>query len=232
VPGSPALAGNARGDLAAAWVEVEPRASRSVVKLVQRRAGGRLTRPRVVAAGYVGTPTAGNLSGRGVAVAVGARGELLVVVQRARVRPNRRTLEVRTGRIGGRLSRAQTLGPQQGFVDLAAAVGPSGRAIVAWGTQDVGEEANEAYRVHAALREPGRPRFTTSQVLDPGGPATRAAGTVAAALTPSGEATVIWSSPRHVANGSPVNAVRAAVAPRGMPSPRSTRSRPAAPPGT
>jgi hypothetical protein len=211
IPDSAAIAANDAGVVAVAWTE----ATRGIdgrVRLAVRRAGGRFARAITVASGAVGRPTGGTVSGRGVAVAVGGRGEVVVAYQRERGRA--RTIEAR--RLGRRLGRPQTLGPQRGLVDLSAATAPSGRAVVAWGSQDVGEEANEAYRVYAAARSAGSARFGAAQVLDRGGPAIRPNGRVALAVGRDGAAVVAWSSPLGSYSAGPRSAVRVASAsPRG-----------------
>jgi hypothetical protein len=211
IPDSTAIAANDAGVVAVAWIE----ATRGIdgrLRLAVRRPGGRFARAVTVAAGAVGRPTGGTVSGRGVALAVGGRGEVLVAYQRERGRA--RTIEARV--LGRRLGRPQTLGPQRGLVDLSAAMAPNGRAIVAWGSQDVGEEANEAYRVYAAARSVGSSRFGAAQALDRGGPAIRPDGRVALAVGRDGAAIVAWSSPLGSYSAGPRSAVRVASAgPRG-----------------
>jgi hypothetical protein len=211
IPDTTAIAANDTGVVAVVWTE----ATRGIdgrVRLAVRRPGGRFARPVTVAVGAVGRPTGGTVSGRGVAVAVGGRGEIVVAYQRERGRA--RTIVAR--RVGRRLGRPQTLGPQRGLVDLAAAMAPNGRAVVAWGSQDVGEEANEAYRVYAAVRSAGSARFGAAQALDRGGPAIRPDGRVALAVGRDGAAVVAWSSPLGSYGAGTRSAVRVASAgPRG-----------------
>jgi hypothetical protein len=210
IPDTTAIAANDAGVVAVAWTEAT-RAIEGRVRLAVRRPGGRFARPVTVAVGAVGRPTGGTVSGRGVAVAVGGRGEVVVAYQRKRGRA--RTIEAR--RVGRRLGRRQTLGPQRGLVDLSAAMAPGGRAVVAWGSQDVGEEASEAYRVYAATRSAGSSRFGAAQALDRGGPAIRPDGRVALAVGRDGAAVVAWSSPLGSYGGTR-SAVRVASAgPRG-----------------
>ena len=93
---------------------------------------------------------------------------------------------------------------------------PSGRAVVAWGSQDVGEEANEPYSVYAAVRRAGASRFRAAQVLDAGGPAIRAEGTVALGVAGDGSSVVAWSSPQGSYRAGIQQSVRVATAgPRG-----------------
>ena len=207
VPDSAAIAANDAGVVAVSWTE----ATRGIdgrVRLAVRRGEGRFARPVTVAAGAVGRPTGGTVSGRGVALAVDGRGQVIVAYQRERGRA--RTIEARI--LGRRLGKPQTLGPQRGLVDLSAAEAPSGRAVVAWGSQDVGEEANEAYRVYASVRSAGAARFATAQALDRGGPAIRPAGTVALAIGRDGSAVVAWSSPLGSYAAGTRSAVRVATA--------------------
>jgi hypothetical protein len=182
------------------------------VRLAVRRPGGRFGTPRTVATGAVGRPTAGTTEGGGLAVAVGGRDVVVVAYQRERGRA--RTIEARLLR--RRLGRPRTVGPQRGLVDLSARIGANGRAVVAWGSQDVGEEANEARSVYAAVMEPPSSRFGPAQVLDPGGPALRPHGRVAVDVADDGSALVAWSSPQGGYSAGIRSAVRVATAgPRG-----------------
>jgi hypothetical protein len=211
IPDTPVIAASDAGAVAVAWVEAT-KGIEGRVRLAVRPAGGRFARPVTVASGAVGRPTGGTSSGHGLAVAVDGRGEVVVAYQRERGRS--RTIEARA--FGRRLGRTQTLGPQRGLVDLSAASASRGRTVVAWGSQDVGEEANEAYSVYAAIRRPGSARFATTQVLDPGGPAIRPFGRAALAVADDGSAVVAWSSPQGSYRAGIHRAVRVATAwPRG-----------------
>jgi hypothetical protein len=211
IPDSAAIAANDSGVVAVAWTETT-KGIDGRVRLAVRRPGGRFAPAMTVASGAVGRPTGGTVSGRGVAVAVDGRGEVVVAYQRERGRA--RTIEARL--LGRRLGRPQALGPQRGLVDLSAATAPGGRAVVAWGSQDVGEEANEAYRVYAAVRSAGSARFGGAQTLDGGGPAIRPDGRVALAVGRDGAAIVAWSSPLGAYSAGVRSAVRMASAgPRG-----------------
>jgi hypothetical protein len=207
IPDSPAIAANDAGVVAVAWTEAT-RGVEGRVRLAVRRPGGRFARPVTVASGAVGRPTAGTSSGHGLAVAVDGRGEVVVAYQRELGR--KRTVEARV--LGRRLGRAQTLGPQRGLVDLTAASASGGRTVVAWGSQDVGEEANEAHSVYAAIRSGGSARFAPTQVLDPGGPALRPFGRVALDVGGDGSAVVAWSSPEGGYRIGTHSAVRVATA--------------------
>jgi len=70
--------------------------------------------------------------------------------------------------------------------------------LVAWGTQDLGEEANTPWIVRAAQRPAGPRTFGATQDLERGDGRQarvfeRPAGRVAATLAPDGTATVAWS---------------------------------------
>jgi hypothetical protein len=213
LPSTPVIAANRRGTVAVAWAE-SGRLSDGRVRLAIRPARGRFGRPVTVASGLVGLPTSGTSPGDGLAVAVGASGEVVVAYQRERARS--RTIEARIGSERGRLGSPQRLGPQRGLPELSAGIAPSGRAVVAWGSQDPGEEANEPYSVYAAIRSAGSARFATTQVLDPGGPAIRPFGRAALAVADDGSAVVAWSSPEGSYRAGIHRAVRVATAgPRG-----------------
>jgi hypothetical protein len=190
-PFTAAIAANYAGVVAVAWTEATTGVN-GRVRLAIRRPGGRFGKPLTVATGAVGRPTAGTTEGGGLAVAVGGRDVVVVAYQRERGRT--RTIEARLLR--RRLGRPQAVGPQRGLVDLSAQIAPNGRAVVAWGSQDVGEEANEARSVYAAVMEPRSSRFGAAQVLDPGGPALRPHGRVAPGVADDGSALVAWSSPQ------------------------------------
>ena len=197
-----ALAVDARGDAIAAWVQsrgfTRPNPSNGLgtalndrLWISTRRAGGSFARPTVL----VGS---GRLDS--VDVAVGARGDMLVAFTRQRIVRGReaqpRRVEVRARRAGHHFGRVQDVGPNQGFALLATAIAPNGRAYVAWGTQDGGEEANEPFRVYAAVQPAGSSRFRPGVLLDPGSGIERPVGTVAIGVAPDATATVTWSGVR------------------------------------
>jgi hypothetical protein len=126
---------------------------------------------------------------------------------------DRRSIDAFVRRPGRSFSSAVRVGPESGFGDLAAAFTPAGGAVLAWGTQDGGEEANQPWVVRAATISPALRRWTTPQVLDPGQIAERPVGTVAAAGLPDGSLAVAWSS----VTGGPaslLHPVRVAIASR------------------
>jgi len=186
---APALAADPRGDAVAAWVELTPKRAprefdaRYRVRVAQRSAGGRFGRA-VTLLDATGTPTD---HGGQIAAGYGADGTIVVVYA------NRRTLDAFVRRPGHGWSTRRTLGANAGFVEADVAVGAHGRAVVAWGTQDGGEEANRPWVVRAAFLPAGHSVFRPAQVIDPGGAVDRPAGTVAAALGADGRGLVTWS---------------------------------------
>jgi hypothetical protein len=169
------LAVNWLGEAIAVW-----RDDRGVTYAAWRPAGGRF-----------GSPV--NVFGRrngqypDFSVAIGVDGRALVVdagnVVRARIRIRNRGFGpvMRVGR-----------GDED--VRSVAAISNGGRSIVAWGSQDGGEEANKPWIVRAARLSRGGRRFSPAQTLDPGAGINRPEGRIALGFTPGGKATIAWSS--------------------------------------
>jgi hypothetical protein len=190
------LAVNDRGDAVAVWVQAKGFRSFTALNdrlwISVRRAGGAFSRPTVL----VGS---GRLES--VDAAVGANGDVLIAFTRAPIAGGRerrpRTVSVRYRRAGHRFGRIQAIGPNQGFADMAAAVAPNGRGYVAWGTQDPGEEADEPFRVYAAVKPAGATRFGRAALLDGGGGGLqRPIGNVSIGVAANADATVAWSGVR------------------------------------
>ena len=185
------LAANDRGDAVAAWIERRGRdgdgPEHDRLWVATRRPGGRFAIPQVLSG--TGEITA-------VEVAVGARGDAVVAYERRpivgrRLRAPR--VVARTRRAGRSFGPAADLGASAGFVDLAAAVSARGRAYVAWGTRDTGDDARLPWRVYVAMRPAGLRPFGAAHVLDRGDAAGVPAGRVAVAVGPDQSATVAWS---------------------------------------
>ena len=187
----PVLAANAAGDAAMAWIE--QRGDRHLLWLSLRRAGGSFGRPRVIR----GTGLASGLS-----LAVGSGRHLVVAYQHNAA--GRRSIEVRHGGIGGGVTGLRAVGASKGVADTAAAVARTGRATVAWSTQDGGEEANELMEIGAAVKPAGARSFRLGVVLDRANKLERTLGSVRVAAAPDGTATVAWSLP--VGDSQPVRA--------------------------
>jgi hypothetical protein len=146
------LAVNARGDAALAWFEDRGvRTDRVYVAL--RRAGHGFGAPRRLATGRI----------RGVAAAVGERGDVLVSWDARGV--------VRT-RFKGRGARGfratDTIRSEPAFnADMHPVITPSGRAVLAWSAQFTSEGGSRGpVFFQAATRAPGARRFSRARVLE------------------------------------------------------------------
>ena len=200
-----AVSGN---EVAVAWVELLSH-ERHRYRIAFSRGGRSFSRPQTLAT--TGLPTRDSES---IALAYGPRRELLAAYASARRKDGSRpVIAVRTRRLGHGFGRARILGERQPLTDLAAASSLKGRVVVAWGSQDSGEEAGHPWVVRAALRGPGR-RFGRAAVLDPGGLRDRVPGELAATMARDGTATLAWTNVRAgpTVAGFPL---RAATAPPG-----------------
>ncbi len=202
-----AAAANERGDVAVAWVEgggfVGGRFEDSRLRLAVRRPNRGFSAPVTVARGYAIAA---------VSLAWGSGGDLVVAHNRQflgrerRVAGARGAIEARVQRAGGALGPAQRIGPSRGSDRLSAAVAPNGRMVVAWGTNDPGEEVNEPFEVRAALRPAGPRLFRAPQLLDDGGGATDPGGVfgrVVARMAADGTATVAFTARRPATGPEP-----------------------------
>jgi hypothetical protein len=207
---SPTVAANARGDAVIAWVTPDKTGQHGAVWVAIRRAGGRFGAPtRVVDGAGVDT----------VAVAVSGKGDLVVAFTRSRYatvsghRRLQRKVQARWRDAGhSSFSAVQTLGDERGYALLSAAASPtSGRMAVTWGTQDAGEEANEPWRVYAAMRGAGTRAFRATQTLEAGGAVERPSSGPKLAFDGSGGATVAWTSIVKPTSTTLAYPVRAAI---------------------
>jgi len=146
------LATNAGGDAALAWFE--DRGTRTDrVYVVLRRAGHGFGAPRRLATGRI----------RGVAAAIGARGDALVSwdargVLRTRFKPR--------GRKGFRATDTIRSKPAY-FADMHPVVTPSGRAVLAWSAQFASEGGDRGpVRFQSATRGAGARRFGRARLLE------------------------------------------------------------------
>jgi hypothetical protein len=190
------IAADPRGNVAAVWLEPQPRRRASadpprlLVRVALRRPGHRFGRATTLG-DAVEYGEGGNL----LDVAYGANGDLLVTFQRTRSKlVSHRTLElaVRVKRRGHGFGPIQSLGPSRGSSSIATAVAPTGAAVVAWGTQDGGEGVEEPWVVRAAMLRSGARRFSSTHLLDPGR-VWYPVGPVSAAIGRDATATVAWS---------------------------------------
>lgn len=173
----PAIDANDRGQIAVAYLE--RRGERTYLRLAERRPDRGFRRPRVVRG-------SGQLTH--VDVAYGEGGDLVVAYRRGE------RLEARVQRAGHALGDVRDLGPADDITSIDTAIAPTGRVVVAWGTQDGGEEPNTPFTVRATVAPAGTARFRDAVVLDSGGPAVRPRGDVAVDTARDGTASVAWSS--------------------------------------
>jgi hypothetical protein len=107
--------------------------------------------------------------------------------------PVERRVEARVRRAGHSWGAPQRLGESSGFSEIAATAAADGRMVVAWGTQDIGEEANSPWIVRAAVRDGGPHVFHSARRLESSEGIARPAGRVATAIASDGAVTVAWS---------------------------------------
>jgi hypothetical protein len=199
----PALAVGARGDAVAAWNEYRsPASPRELwgtfrIRAAWRARGGSFGRPVTL----LDTQALDYEHNGAVTAAIGRRGRAVVVFADARERPrrDRRTVLAWTRDARRGFGRTLVVGPHAGFARMAAAVTDRGRVIVAWGTQDGGEEANRPWVVRAATLATRARKFSHAQTLDPGHGISYAVGSVALAVAADGRATAAWSGVRRAA---------------------------------
>jgi hypothetical protein len=192
----PAIA-TTQDEVAVAWVELrarprDPANDRYRIRVAVSRGGRAFGRPTTLAT--TGLPTRDSQS---VALTYGPRRELLAAYSTAR-RANGRgpVIAVRTRRPGHGFGPARQLGVRSPLTDLVAAAAPNGRTVVAWGSQDAGEESSRPWVVRATLRGAGRRRFARAVVLDPGETRDRHSGDLQAAMARDGTATLAWTNLR------------------------------------
>jgi hypothetical protein len=205
--GVPTLAEDHSGNAIAGWSELVR--GRYRIRASWRPAGKAFGGPVTL---YT-TDAPGYARNGAVAVAIGREGRAFVAF--ADLRVNRRTDRkrllawTRTPRRG--FGAAMVAGPHSDAADIALAVTDHGRAFVAWGTQDGGEEANTPWILRAATLAPRATRFSTPQLVDRGTNDHRPAGGLRLAVDPRGRVTLAWSSVRDN-GGFPVFAARTAAA--------------------
>lgn len=175
-----AVSGN---EVAVAWVELLSR-ERHRYRIAFSRGGRAFSRPQALATTQL--PTRDSES---IALAYGP-GRKLVAAYSAG--PHHPVVAVRTRRPGRGFGSQHVLGDRQPLTTLVAASNRIGRVVVAWGSQDSGEEADRPWIVRAALR-PGV-SFGPAVVLDPGGARAFAPGALAATVSDDGIATVAWTN--------------------------------------
>jgi hypothetical protein len=151
-------------------------------------------------AGVIGAPVTiatGNVSG--AAAAFEPAGGMLVAF--AQTYPRAR-VGVRELAAGGGLGAVRWLGPASGSTQLAAAVTPRGRAIVAWGVPGGDFPGRASFDVYAAIRETGAPAFAPAQRIEAAGTFTTIIGTgLRLAVARDGHALLAWNDANPAPNG-------------------------------
>ncbi len=153
-----ALACAKDGTIAVGWVE-DTGGEQSRLRLALRRPGQPLGAPVTIATvedRYEG-PTIED-----AALAFAPDGRLLVVW------PELKRVRALTIAATGSRGRTVTLGKASDSTVVAAEISRSGRAVVAWTTQDLGEERNQPHVIRAAFRAPGH-TFAKARTVDSGG---------------------------------------------------------------
>lgn len=178
-----ALAGDARGDVAAAWIE--RRGHHEVVAYAVRGRGGTVGHAHVVS---------GSGHAEAVALAYDGRGDLLVAY--ARYRDGRRSVIARVQAVRHGVGHETQLGTQTGLLRIVAAGQASApRFAVAWQTEDPsGAGPGFPPRVYATTRNT-LGHFAPTRTLDDGTVSDYASGAIQAGWAGDGLATVAWSEP-------------------------------------
>ncbi len=212
---TPTLAEDHRGNAIAAWSEIIPPRGRLAttgdfrVRAAWRPAGKAFGKPVTL---YT-TDDVGYARNGAVQVAIGRDGRAVVAFADLRIRRGRdaKRLLVWSRRPRRAFGAPIAAGPHSDAADIALAVTPHGRVLVAWGTQDGGEEANTPWILRAATMAPRGRRFSSPQIVDRGTNKHRPAGGIQLGVDPGGRATLAWSSVRDN-NGYPVFAATASDA--------------------
>lgn len=156
--GSPAVAANDAGIVAAAWsVATTADCRRSSVRLALRRPGG----------SSFGAPVTLRGTGRAEApsVAIGNGGDILIAWAR-RLGEGRTAIEARVRPAGHGWGAVQALGTGTVAGALTTAVAQNGRAYVAWGAQSISESTGLTARFQVAVRPAGARSFRAPQTLE------------------------------------------------------------------
>jgi hypothetical protein len=101
-----------------------------------------------------------------------------------------RTLALGSGRLGPERTLDRTT---RDDLTGTVAINDGGDAVLAWGAQDGGEQADRPFVVRAAVRRRGSTRFGRGQTLDAGGAAERPGPGPVAAVDDAGNALVGWT---------------------------------------
>ncbi|HXQ00884.1 MAG TPA: hypothetical protein VN845_12585, partial [Solirubrobacteraceae bacterium] len=206
-PAHTTIAANRDGRLAVAWLAPHGRVG----------IGTEATNQLYVSIGHTWGPmsttqiVAGDSYATRVRLVWASSDELLVVYS-----VNKRVV-VQAWKAGHGFGRPQTLGScdfTSWGPDLTVAVGPGGRAAIAWGTQADTIEPQSPWRVYGIVRTGANARFESSHLLDPGQAQNRVPGMydggpndVTAGIGTDGFTMFAWSSAELApGRGDPVHA--------------------------
>jgi hypothetical protein len=203
---SAAIAGDARGDVAAAWIESSTARTEALDTLwiAIRPAGGPTRGPIRLAEKR--SPEGLSLGLRGVALGIDAGGRVLVGYTTFS------QVVAETLALDGSSSAPQVVGPCNENCSLALGEAPDGRAVIAWNSQSGSLQPGSplAVLVRSAADAPFGPR----QLIDPGQLENGDLGGPQAAIAPDGTAFVEWNNSAGT-DGDDNHVVRAAIASAG-----------------
>lgn len=146
-----------------------------------------------------------------VEVAIDGTGRVVVAYDDHRYGKSPWGVRAWTGSVsGGVRPRSVRIGASATTTTLKAALLPSGRAVVAWGTISHGEEPHSPWKVRAATLTPGGKQLGTTQLVDGDGAEAWTPEAMALAAGPDGSATLAWSHEGR--GGGAATEVRSAVA--------------------
>ena len=97
----------------------------------------------------------------------------------------------------GAISRPQPIGGAAAVSSVQAGAGAGGRAVIAWSTQDGGEERERPLQVFAAIRPSADARFRAPQTLDRGHSIDYVLGGMSLNVAPDGRALLAWTDVLH-----------------------------------
>jgi hypothetical protein len=191
-----AVVAGAGGGLAAAWVEVDEPADTETLKITVN--GGP---PATIATGE--GVEEGAISDFALLAEPGG-GYLLAWSVPKRVRA---VSIAATGTVGAPV----TIGEADSFSTVRAGVAANGRAVIAWSTQDGGEERNRSLIVRAAIRARAGEAFAHAHLLRRGDTIDYVVGGFSLAVSPQGRAVLAWAD----VNGRHYGLYTSVATPRG-----------------
>jgi hypothetical protein len=199
------IAGDARGDLAAAWIEQSGAADEPIDTLrMMRRPRGQAPETLIPVAQR--RSPGGLIAGLGsVALAMDGSGRTLVAWT-----TDSRVL-ARSFSRSGASGAVQVLGACNENCAVTAADAPNGRAVIAWNSQSGSTEPGSPLAIIASVRTGPNARFGASQIVDPGQLLNGDLPGPHAAITTGGWAALEWTNSAGT-NANANQPVRMAIA--------------------